>query len=198
MKKLLIFVAGVAVGSVATWKVLKDKYATMAQEEIDSVKERYSERVNKHDDSSDESDVKEEVYTDIYKTMASDYGSRTSYSAKYQPAEEKKDIKEVEVVKDNKKVDKPYVIPPEEFGELDGYETISLSYHADNVLTDDDYELVDDVDEVIGLESLTHFGEYEDDSVFVRNDRLKCDYEILLDHRKYSEIIEQMPYLMRD
>ena len=41
-------------------------------------------------------------------------------------------------------------------------------------------------DDVVGMESLTHFGEYEDDSVFVRNDRLKCDYEILMDERTYS------------
>ena len=29
---------------------------------------------------------------------------------------------------------------------------------------------------------------YEDDSVFVRNDVMKCDYEILLDHRNYKDV----------
>ena len=33
-----------------------------------------------------------------------------------------------------------------------------------------------------------HFGEYEDDSVFVRNNRLKCDYEILRDEGEYSDL----------
>ena len=43
-----------------------------------------------------------------------------------------------------------------------------------------------DVDCFIGLESLKHFGEYGDDSVYVRNDELKADYEILLDDEKYE------------
>ena len=89
---------------------------------------------------------------------------------------------------------KPYVISPEEFGEFEDYERISLSYYADQILADEDDEKVEDVDNVVGLESLAHFGEYEDDSVFVRNDRLKCDYEILLDQRTYSDVIKQRPH----
>ena len=91
---------------------------------------------------------------------------------------------------------KPYVISPEEFGEFEDYERISLSYYADQVLADEDDEKVDDADNVVGLESLTHFGEFEDDSVFVRNDRLKCDYEILLDQRTYSDVMKQRPHQM--
>lgn len=84
--------------------------------------------------------------------------------------------------------DKPFVISPDDFGMMAGYETSSLLYFKDKVLTDYDCRPVDDADEMIGLESLTHFGEYEADSVFVRNDSLKCDFEILLDERKYSDI----------
>ena len=91
---------------------------------------------------------------------------------------------------------KPYVISPEEFGEFEDYERISLSYYADQILADEDDEKVEDVDNVVGLESLTHFGEFEDDSVFVRNDRLKCDYEILLDQRTYSDVMKQRPHQM--
>ena len=36
-------------------------------------------------------------------------------------------------------------------------------------------------------DALDHFGEYEDDSVFVRNDRYKCNYEILKDVRTFEE-----------
>jgi hypothetical protein len=83
----------------------------------------------------------------------------------------------------------PYVITPEEFGERDDYETASLTYFADGILADDTDQMVEDVDDTVGTDSLTHFGEYEDDSVFVRNDDLKCDYEILLDVRKYADVI---------
>lgn len=198
MKKIIIFVAGAAVGSAVTWKLIKDKYAQLAQEEIDSVKEAFSNRKNdSNNDISKEPEVelKEESHEE-YDDLAQKYNYANIYKT---PVEDKPEIKEVEEVKKSQvDVEKPYVISPDEFGECYGYEQISLSYHADGVLTDDNYELVEDVDDTVGLDSLNHFGEYEDDSVFVRNDRLKCDYEILLDHRKYSDIIEKMPYLMRE
>ena len=63
---------------------------------------------------------------------------------------------------------------------------ISLTYYSGNgVLVDDNEEQVDNVEELVGEGSLKHFGEYEDDSVYVRNDERKCDYEILLDESNY-------------
>ena len=56
--------------------------------------------------------------------------------------------------------------------------------------------MIEDVESMIGFESLSHFGEYEDDSVFVRNDARKCDYEILQDQRLYSDVIKEMPHPM--
>ena len=64
------------------------------------------------------------------------------------------------------------------------------------MLTDENDEIIEDVEETVGFESLNHFGEYEDDSVFVRNDARKCDYEILLDQRTYSEVAKGRPHQM--
>lgn len=89
----------------------------------------------------------------------------------------------------------PHIITPEEFGENEEYDTISLTLYSDGILADDADKPIDDVDEVIDKESLEHFGEYEDDSIFVRNDKLKCDYEVLIDERRYAQILEDKPYL---
>ena len=80
-------------------------------------------------------------------------------------------------------------------GGVEEYEKISLSYYADGILADDDDEVMENADEIVGLDSLTHFGEYEDDSVFVRNDVMKCDYEILLDHRNYKDVASHVRFL---
>src|SRR5574344_477672 len=40
----MLFVIGAAVGSVATWQFVKNKYEQIAQEEINSVKEVFSKR----------------------------------------------------------------------------------------------------------------------------------------------------------
>ena len=83
----------------------------------------------------------------------------------------------------------PYVIKPEEF-DIGDYEVITLRYYDDDVVTVDNTGKVlteDEIEECVGLDSLTHFGEYEEDSVFVRNDDLRIDYEILRDEDDYYD-----------
>ena len=83
----------------------------------------------------------------------------------------------------------PYVISPEEFGEDDTYDRINLTYYADGVLADENDEEVENVDGTVGLDSLETFGTYEDDSVHVKNDRLRAYYEILRDERNYEDVM---------
>lgn len=191
---VMMFVLGVAVGSMVTWQYTRKKYEQIAQEEIDSVKEIFSRRESAADvEITAPEPQTAKIGKPEEKPDITEYAARlerdgyTNYSNV--GAEHKKEEQETMEMK-------PYVISPEEFGEFEDYERISLSYYADQILADEDDEKVDDVDNVVGLESLTHFGEFEDDSVFVRNDRLKCDYEILLDQRTYSDVIKQRPHQM--
>ena len=186
----MTFVLGVAVGSVVTWRYVEKKYEQIAQDEIDSVKEVFSKR---------ETEFTEDTEVQIKADNAKKKPSVIEYAAHlreqgYTNYSDMVDEKPEEVKEEPMSVDKPYVIAPEEFGELDDYETISLTYYADQILADDNDVIVDDIEDVVGFDSLNSFGEYEDDSVFVRNDRLKCDYEILLDQRKYSDVIKRRPH----
>ena len=45
MKNVFIFLAGVGVGSLVTWKYVERKYRNLAEEEIESVKELYKEKL---------------------------------------------------------------------------------------------------------------------------------------------------------
>ena len=178
LTNVIMFAVGAAVGSVVTWKLIKTKYEQIAQEEIESVKAAYSKR---HDESvENESDNNV-----VEKPVRYEKPDLMEYAAKL---EEMKYAGEKEVPELMDDITKPYVIGPDEFGEEDDYETATLWYYADKVLTDDQDNIIEDVDDIVGVESLEHFGEYEDDSVFVRNERLKCDYEILLDTRNYSDV----------
>lgn len=196
----LTFVMGAAVGSAATWQYVKKKYEQIAQDEIDSVKEVFSKKdftpVNEPDDIRNKANqAKEKLGVAEYAARLQEHGY-TNYSNMEANVKNTSNKKEEE--SEPMAVDKPYVIEPEEFGEIDEYERISLSYYSDNILADDNDELVEDVDTIVGVESLSRFGEFEDDSVFVRNDRLKCDYEILLDQRRYSDVIKRKPHQMED
>ena len=196
----MMFIFGAAVGSVVTWQYIKKKYERIAQEEINSVKETFSklEVKSKDNESEENNNVRTIVERAKDKPSVVEYAAwlrrrgYTNYSDTDSLSEDS-NVSEEEV-DENMINDKPYVISPDEFGEFDDYEKISLTYYADQVLADEDDELVEDIEETVGFESLNAFGEYEDDSVFVRNDRLKCDYEILLDQRKYSDVIKRKPH----
>lgn len=49
------------------------------------------------------------------------------------------------------------MIPPEQFGDDEEYEQISLTYYADGVLADENDEVIEDVEDAVGIDSLNHF-----------------------------------------
>lgn len=188
LKNLFIFSLGAAVGSIVTWKIVKTKYEQIAQEEIESVREVYASKVHKYDgpQQSDEPEAKETTDVDDTQLGVMEYVQLLQTQA-YTEAIDYKKVKEEQMTM------RPYVIAPEDFGEHDDYETISLTYYADGTLTDSTDEPIEDVESIVGEDSLHHFGEYEDDSVFVRNDRMRTDYEILADSRNYSDVVSRGP-----
>lgn len=186
-----MFMAGVTIGSAATWLCLKKHYEQIAQEEIDSVKAVFAERkitCNAKNIDKDEQDNNQHK-ADIAKLKPDlvDYAAklqREGYT-NYTEHSQKNTIEEK---------DEPYIIAPYEFGSSDNYTQINLTYYAeDDILADDEDEIVEDVDDTVGEDFADHFGDYEDDSVFVRNDRLRCDYEILKDNRSFREVTGMEP-----
>ena len=200
MKNFFTFVTGLVIGSVVTYVIVKDKFEKIAQEEIDSVKEVFGRRVEK----KVEKIAKKEV--EKIRKEYNEYDNLTKKYTSYSKNETEEDVEEDEEVCENDEnrveldeierasdYDRPYIIEPQEFGALDGYSLITLYHYSDNVLADDCDELVEDLDDVVGEDYASHFGEYEDDCVYVRNDRLKADYEICRDLRKYSDVVWRSP-----
>ena len=196
----LMFVAGAAIGSVVTWKVVKTKYDRLIQEEIDSVKEAfaevYGERQNNAEDENpeendEEPDPKESAHQinwseleDLNEEEEEDYTPTHEDLLEYASLTHKYHDEKggAHVVKKE-----PYVIGPEDYGELDGYKMVELTYYLDCILEDDNYHIVTNADELIGPKALNTFGEYVDNLVFVRNDYLRTDYQIYKDYRTYDE-----------
>lgn len=173
LKNTIIFAVGAAVGSAVTWKLIKTKYEQIANEEIASVKETYAKKSLEEIEEKSDDDYEEIIDEDEIKNLA-EIISQNGYN-------EEESIKEglENMVKG------PYVISPDEYDEND-YETETLYYYPDGVLTDTYDNVIEDVEGTVGKKSLKHFGEYEEDSVFVRNDDLETDYEILLQPDDYE------------
>lgn len=196
----LTFILGAAGGSFVTYKLLKNKYEEIAQEEIDSVKEMYRNaqedaELDKSENEGDDPfiyDPKKMAKKSIDKPDIMEYSKKVE-KLNYSEYSKSKISDKLEVGPDPKDTDDPYVISPEEFGEDDTYDTINLTYYADGVLADENDEEVENVDGTIGLDSLETFGTYEDDSVHVKNDRLRAYYEILRDERNYEDVMAGRP-----
>lgn len=173
---LLPFLAGAAIGSIVTYFVAKTKFEQVLNEELDAMEEYYLGKIEK---ATTPEETSEEVPTEKEEKLAA-----------------VRDIlKEEGYDNEGGKImsDEPYVIPYEEYGEADGYDAVTLNYFADGVITDDWNEPLEDVAGTVGLDVGSHFGENEgdEDSVYIRNDRLKTDYEILRDVRKFSELTDE-------
>lgn len=185
LSKTILFATGAAIGSFVTWKVLESRYRKLVQEEVDSVKEELSKyygvpTVKKEEETEAESDMSLEEYADM--VLENSYApAHVDYSKVLE--------KDTEV---SDEMEKPYVITSEAFGELYDYETITLNHYADGVLTDDQDEIIDNPEDIVGDDYIECFGTNEDepDTVYVRNDKLRCDYEILLNCETYSGIPE--------
>ena len=189
MNKVIAFVLGAAAGSLVTWKLIEKKYKQIADEEIASVVEQFKNRDRAAsglttDRTAGLNLLDGDVTTAEYKNILDNSGYTTDDV--YEPYEDINDDSIVEVEVGEEKT-APYTISPEEFGEKDGFDTKSWTLYSDYVLTDEIGEIVSDPDSIIG-DALTRFGEYEDDSVYVRNENIDCDYEILKHTKTFSEV----------
>lgn len=193
-----MFLAGATVGAAGAWFYCKRYYEQIAQEEIDSVKAAFAERkpdiLKNKEPNKDSTDNKQKADMAKLKPDLVDYAAKlqaegyTNYSAH----SEKNNKNEEEEI-----VEKPHVISPDEYGDCD-YTLISLTYYSDGVLADDDDEIVEDIDKTVGADFAEHFGDYEMDSVHIRNDHRRCDYEICKDNCTYAAVTGIDPDNMED
>ena len=166
MKGLFIFAAGVVAGAVAGAYLVKDKVMADAKQEIEEVREYYK---TKKETKKEEKPVEEK---EEYQEITRNY---TNYN-------------KIEETPKQAVNDMPYMINPEDFGEEEGYDTLTLTYFADRVLVDDVDDVIDDPDPVVGLENLKVFEEFNASAIYVRNDIWKTDFEILKDDWEWKDI----------
>ena len=193
-KGLCIFGAGVIAGAFVAARAVKEKYQQEAEEEIAEMREYYRELKKESTKvETAEDDTKEE--------------SKEESKEDFKPIEELAEAEEIikdrgyinythyndTDIKENNKEEQVdeneiYIIDPEEYGGENGeYDTASLTYFKDGVLADE-------VDEIVayniigGEENLQPFKDYPDcNAVYVRDDNIMVDYEILRDPYQYDE-----------
>lgn len=170
--KGLIFVAGVGTGIAASMYFIKKKYECIAEEEIEKARQLYKKRAEKVKVEIEEPEKKTEessepVVKEDYNKIVEDLG--------YKKKEETMDT------------NLPYVIEKDEYGEMADYELVHLSYYKDGVLEDTEGNLIEDISYHIGWDGIDALESHTEETVFVRNDNLKKDFEIFLEDYNYYD-----------
>lgn len=193
-KGLCIFAAGALAGAAVAARVVREKYQQEAEEEIAEMRDYYRE-LRKNAKASNEDTIveenskeeKEENDKNEYDEIVKNYTNYTQYlskaAAKYFDTETKENKKEEKEERTNYE---PFIIDVEEFGEDPTYDTATLTYYKDKVLTNDLDDVIDY--SVAGEENLKIFDEHPDcKAIYVRDDIYMVDYEILRDPYQYDE-----------
>ena len=200
MNKFLCFVLGAAAGAGVTWYFSKRYFQKLRDEEVQSVIETFKPKAEeKSADTEEPASAQPRTSAPSYNTerrsklQAYNALIRETHYDHRSPKERLEEDPDEPPPGDN--VTKPYSISPEDFDTLDNYDVVIFTYYADDVLVDEDNEplTVDEIIWSVGADFASHFGEYEDDSVHIRNDMRQIDYEILRDLRKYGDLNDTRP-----
>ena len=166
------YILGIATGILVVKDRMERTYKKRSDDEIKSVKDAFEERLKKRTERSEEESAKiNEIYTRLLE--------QARYKAKDEP--EETEFESMGAV----------VIPPDEFEEDTSYITQTVVYYRESdVFVNEDDESVgrEDWEKALGCEVASRFGENEDDpdTVYIRNDRLRAYYEVLLEEGEYS------------
>lgn len=209
IKYILIFAAGAGCGFLVAKKVLVKGYAELEEELVSGqelIEKRYAEM----------EDLADSVQKDIYNAKSSlEEGlyTREQNKAKREKIDYSKisrlrvedpipiyadgltPIGAIDITPETS--EDPYIITDQEFtDEFPHFDKTTLYYYAyDDVLTDEDESLIDDIDAIIGDETLNIFADMSpaQNSIWVRNECLGSDFEVIRLNSSYEQHVMGTP-----
>lgn len=193
-KGFMWFSIGALVGTVVTITVLKNKYEAILQEELDSIMQVMTRNRTKGTPCEE----KKEKVIPIKNRTNESYSAEKDYEGHESKVVQTTDKTFKKIVKEYDRVNPPlsvmaeeqspteedkdiYIISEDEFcmGKED-FDQETMMYYEDGVVLDESEDIVDDLENVIGLEAFSTFQNCPEETViFVRNEGLSIDYEII-------------------
>jgi hypothetical protein len=215
IKGIIIFATGFGIGVIATKKRLENQYEQLVQDEIASIREAsVLRRVPKRDDSDEEDTDKvlqfgshtmnaeaKKMKVKMEKIVTNYGGYYSAQNAMADPEDmitpeddqtDKENCESMSRAANDKHGSNPYVISMDDYDNTNPhYDKISIAwYNDDAVLADENEQPVDDVALLVGrcLEMFGHKSG-DPDVVYVRNENLGIDYEVIAHHTSYKSAV---------
>lgn len=195
--------AGFVSGAVGAWLVARKHYISVYEEYIDTIiKHTETEIETKKEDDHDilakaainkpdpETLTNEKGYTHYKEFFKSEDAPVVEETPEEEAVTDADAVKAVEI---NVEME-PQIIPPESFGLEDDYDRITYFWYMDEVLCDEkDNPIKGDITYIVGKDFMNHYGEYEDDAVYIKNDALKLYIEVLKEFQTYEDYRKRNP-----
>lgn len=207
---------GLLAGHFLSGKYWRKKYEEVYAAEIEGMREHYLQKLVAAEDKKDlDTIVKEQGYESTASaedTTRTDYRAAGNADEQEEVQESSKEVQEeaevTNVFTTNGDVvdtwdyneetlartpDKPYVIHVDEYKEnATNYDQLTYTWwETDEIMTADHDEVVDEVDRIVGMDNLKLFGHGsgQKDVVYIRNDQMSMDIEILRSDANYGEVV---------
>lgn len=188
IKNALLLTAGIVIGGTASYfvtkKALEMKFEEDLDAEVQEVKHYYKLLRKEGEFASPETVTPEVNYQELIESYQNSEPLVEEPLITYEEVVEEVEDRDPEV---------PYVISMEEYmQDREEFDKNTVTYfEEDEVLCDDRETVIPDVEATVGHDSLTKFGTSSSNHnvVYVRNERLEADFEIILDKGAFSEVV---------
>ena len=196
---VISFAVGAAIASATTFFIVKSKYEKekddFYENEVKPARDEYLTKAKELDETNknliEENKVQKERMSQQYDELIQERGYKTDDGVVELPPHEPDPEPEpkpdyVQYERPQSVLQRPspqnvYRITSDQFGSIDGYAERSLLYQPNGVAIDNEYNIVDDLDYLIGddiYNSIPELIENAEDVIWVRNDETNTDYEI--------------------
>lgn len=207
MNSKVSFCVGLLIGALAgsgcTYVFVSNKKEAEKEEEISSARNSFDCQIKQIIEKNRiEKEKLNERIIEEYDSFIESQGYSTESEQKQEDPKKEEPVKEEKndlldsLIKQHsqkkiisKSSQEPYFISYEEYGEIDAYTQRSCVYYANGVLTEDDYEIIDNPEELIGknnLNKLPDFAENGEYMVWVRNNDILTDFEIQISEDDFT------------
>lgn len=170
VKNLLYLAAGAALGSTVTFFAVRKHFSDKAEHDIQEIRDYYAKKQLPEQEA--EASVPDQPTLDHYTDIIASQNYATAEDAKI-------------VVPETRNMTQIEVIDADEYGNREGYDAIlSYTYYTNGVLTDENNDPLSQ-ESITNMVGSDFYKKFVDDVLYIRNNEMKCDFEILLDETEY-------------
>lgn len=191
------FIAGALAGGAVAGYFFKKSYEKRLDDEVRSVEAAFDRVYGYSSKSEEKNDKPSNVEEDsiIKRTVDT---SKTDYTVYYstETDESNTDSKDISPEQDDVRSGEiPYVIDDQEYFDDANFTKIELLYFDDGIITDTDFDPVEDLVKIIPKDSLTEFVNSDEDTIYTRCDARKCVYAIEKQDETWEGYVERHPII---